>query len=151
MTTTKNISLPVAGYSGTPLIKKLGIKDNFKIRLMGEPGYYIKMLDELPGVKIQKTKFHDLDFIHLFEKDEAKLKQQIPILKKQLKQNGMIWISWPKKSSKLITTLTDLVVRNTAIANGLVDIKVCAVDEVWSGLKFVIPVNKRSLKKKINS
>jgi hypothetical protein len=85
----------------------------------------------------------DLDFIQFFTKSRAELERQLPKLRKSIKQDGMIWISWPKKSSKVPTDLTEDIIRDTALALKLVDVKVCAVDETWSGLKLVIPVSER--------
>jgi hypothetical protein len=131
-----------AGYSGTPLAKKLGIKEGFRIYLYNQPEYYFKLFTDLPDVKIVSSK-SKVDFIHYFANEEKQLQKDIHKLKEQIEQNGMIWISWPKKSSKVETDITEDVVRNIALKNGLVDIKVCAVDETWSGLKLVIPVKDR--------
>ena len=132
-----------AGYSGTPLAKKLGIKEGFRVSLFHQPEYYFNLFTDFPNdVKIinNKTK---ADFIHYFTKEEKQLTRDIRQLKNQIEQNGMIWISWPKKSSKVETDVTEDTVRNLALKNGLVDIKVCAVDEIWSGLKLVIPLKDR--------
>jgi hypothetical protein len=131
-----------AGYSGTPLAKKLGIKEGFKMAHYHQPGYYFDLFTDFPeNVKlINKSK---VDFIHYFVKEEKQLQKDILKLKDQIEQNGMIWISWPKKSSKVETDITEDVIRNLALKNGLVDSKVCAVDETWSGLKLVIPVKDR--------
>ena len=134
----------MAGYSGTPLVKKLGLKENFRIRIIHPPPNYFDLLPDLPeGIKIIKTKSRGIDFIHLFSKEAKELNQLIPELKKELVSNGMIWVSWPKKSSKIPADITEDVIRSVAFQNGLVDIKVCAVDETWSGLKLVIPVRNR--------
>lgn len=131
-----------SGYSGTQLAKKLGIKEGFKIALYRQPEYYFNLFTDFPNdVKIiNKSK---VDFIHYFVKEERQLLKDISKLKNQIEQNGMIWISWPKKSSKVETDITENAIRNIALKNGLVDIKVCAVDEIWSGLKMVIPVKDR--------
>lgn len=134
----------ISGYSGTPLAKKLGIKTGCDARLVGAPSYYHTLFDDMPDA----VNFNDdanclQDFIHFFVQDEAAFLEILPKLKAQLKQNGMIWVSWPKKASKLPTNITEDIIRNFAIAIGLVDIKVCAVDEIWSGLKLVIPVKDR--------
>jgi hypothetical protein len=132
-----------AGYSGTPLAKKLGIKEGSKIAVHNQPENYYKLFTDFPqGVNIIKNKTK-VDLIHYFVKEEKQLSRDINKLKNQIEQNGMIWISWPKKSSKVETDITEDVVRNIALKNGLVDIKVCAVDETWSGLKLVIPVKDR--------
>jgi hypothetical protein len=131
-----------AGYSGTPLAKKLGIKEGFKISLFNQPEYYFNLFTDFPeNVKVINK--GSVDFIHYFVKEEKQLAKEITGLKAKIKQDGMIWISWPKKSSKVETDVTEDVVRNIALKNGLVDIKVCAVDETWSGLKLVIPVKDR--------
>lgn len=132
----------MSGYSGTQLAKKLGIKDGFKISLFHQPEYYFNLFTDFPAdVKI--TNKSKVDFIHYFVKEEKQLLKDISKLKNGIEQNGMIWISWPKKSSKVETDITEDVIRNIALKNGLVDIKVCAVDETWSGLKLVIPVKDR--------
>jgi len=132
-----------AGYSGTSLGKKLGIKEGYKIALYNQPEYYFKLFTDLPDdIKVVNNK-SKVDFLHYFVKEEKKLQKDIRQLKNQIEQNGMIWISWPKKVSKVETDITEDVVRNIALKNGLVDIKVCAVDEIWSGLKLVIPVKDR--------
>ena len=132
------------GYSGTPLEKKLGIKEGFTIRLIHAPDHYFDLFKSFPE-KIKNTKDKNLhkDFIHFFTKEAAELNKEIPNLKNEIYQNGMIWISWPKKASKVPTDITEDVVRKIALDNGLVDIKVCAVDTTWSGLKLVIPVKDR--------
>jgi hypothetical protein len=132
-----------SGYSGTPLEKKLGIKEGFKISLYNQPEYYFKLFTVLPAIKLISGK-SNVDFIHYFVKEEKKLLKDINKLKNQIEQNGVIWISWPKKSSKVETDITEDVIRNIALKNGLIDIKVCAVDETWSGLKLVIPVKDRN-------
>jgi hypothetical protein len=134
--------MSIAGYSGTPLGKKLGMKEGFKIALYNQPEYYFKLFTDLPNVKIVSGK-SKVDFIHYFAKEEKQLQKDIYKLKEQIEQNGMIWVSWPKKASKVETDVTEDTVRGIALKNGLVDIKVCAVDETWSGLKLVIPVKDR--------
>jgi hypothetical protein len=138
------VSSQTAGYSGTPLAKKLGIKPGYHIKLVNPPAYYLSLFTDLPGdISINNENFSDLDFIHFFTKSEEEYLDKLPILKKQLKQDGVIWASWPKKSSKLATDITEEKIRKYAIQIGLVDIKVCAVDDTWSGLKLVIPVKDR--------
>lgn len=132
------------GYSGTPLAKKLGLKQGFTIKLVNEPGYYFDLFTDLPeDINIQSDPEMKKDFIHFFAKDIATLEKDLVSLKKEIKQNGIIWVSWSKKSSKITTGLTGNDVRNMALKTGLVDIKVCAVDDTWSGLKLVIPVKDR--------
>jgi hypothetical protein len=132
-----------AGYSGTPLAKKLGIKEGFKIALYHQPENYFELFTDLPTVIQVSNNKTKVDFVHYFVKEEKQLLKEINKIKNQIEQNGMIWISWPKKSSKVETDITEDVVRTIALKNGLVDIKVCAVDETWSGLKLVIPVKDR--------
>ena len=132
-----------SGYSGTPLSKKLGIKEGFIVSVFNQPDYYFDLFADLPQIKITKDKKIKKDLIHYFVTMEKELVKNINDPKEQIVQSGMIWISWPKKSSKVETDITEDVIRNIALKNGLVDVKVCAVDEVWSGLKLVIPVKNR--------
>ena len=135
--------MPAAGYSGTPLAKKLGIKEGFKIALFNQPHYYFSLFTDFPtDVKLINNN-SKADFIHYFAREGKQLQKDIGKLKNGIEQNGMIWISWPKKSSKVETDITEDVIRMIALTNGLVDIKVCAVDETWSALKLVIPVKDR--------
>jgi hypothetical protein len=134
----------MAGYSGIPLIQKLGLKSGFQLLAINAPKGYFKWLGKLPeGVKVVSDHQSPLDFIHFFAQDRKEYEKQLPKLKKALAQDGMIWVSWPKAASKVPTDVTEKVVRDTALKNGLVDVKVCAVDETWSGLKLVIPVKDR--------
>ena len=136
--------MSTAGYSGTPLVKKLGIKENFLIKIIHQPGNYFDLLIGLPGgIKNVNDKHVKKDFIHYFTKESKQLFKDIPDLKNEIKPDGMIWISWPKKAAKMQTDITEDVIRDLALKNGLVDVKVCAVDEIWSGLKLVIPVKER--------
>jgi hypothetical protein len=130
---------PSAGYSGTPLPKKLGIKDGASAAILNAPPGYVKSL----GVKAASELESNLDFVQFFTKSRAELEKQLPRLRKSIKPDGMIWISWPKKSAKVATDITEDIIRDTALALKLVDVKVCAVDETWSGLKLVIPVKDR--------
>jgi len=133
-----------AGYSGTPLAKKLGIKQGFVIRLINAPAHYFDLFIDFPQqITINTDDNAGKDFVHFFTKNEEEYAQLLPILKNEIKSNGMIWVSWPKKASKVVTNMTEDLVRNYALKIGLVDIKVCAVDETWSGLKLVIPVKDR--------
>jgi len=135
----------LSGYSGTRLAKKLGIKEGFTISVFHQPEYYFQLFTDLPvNIKLVTNEKLKKDFIHYFVKEEKQLLKDISKLKGQIEQNGIIWISWPKKASKVATDVTEDVVRNIALKNGLVDIKVCAVDEVWSALKLVIPVKDRN-------
>lgn len=133
-----------AGYSGTPLAKKLGIKPGFRIFVDNGPANFLKLLDPLPEgvVFVDKVK-NDLDMIHVFADQKKTLAASLKRYVKALKPNGMIWVSWPKKASKVPTDITEDVVRELALATVLVDVKVCAINDVWSGLKLVIRVANR--------
>jgi hypothetical protein len=134
-----------SGYSGTPLARKLGIKEGFTIVVINAPGYYFSLFTDLPEkLEIVDRADEKKNWIHYFVKEQQQLLKDIRQLKAQIKQDGMIWISWPKKASKLTTDITEDVIRAIALENGLVDVKVCAVDEIWSGLKLVIPVKDRT-------
>ncbi len=133
-----------SGYSGTPLAKKLGIKEGYVIQLIDEPDYYQQLFSELPqNLTYSQDQNIEKDLIHFFTKTAERLAEQLILLRKQIKQNGMIWVSWPKKSSKVPTDVTEDVIRKYAFQNDLVDVKVCAVDEIWSGLKLVIRLKDR--------
>ncbi|HVZ96493.1 MAG TPA: hypothetical protein VG847_06445 [Chitinophagaceae bacterium] len=134
-----------AGYSGTPLAKKLGLKEGFVIRLINPPPHYRELFHGFPpGIKIITDDKTKVDCIHCFVVRAKDLSDQIRSLHAQLKPSGFIWVSWYKKSSKIKTDVTEDFIRSLALKNGLVDIKVCAVDDLWSGLKLVIPVKERS-------
>ncbi len=132
------------GYSGTPLPKKLGIKAGFRVYLLDAPSEVIAELGaalaDCAGVKDGKA---PLDFAMVFTKSKAELAKKFKRVSRQLAPAGMLWVSWPKKSSGVATDLTENIVRGIGLAAGLVDIKVCAVTEVWSGLKFVRRVKDR--------
>ena len=133
-----------AGYSGTPLIKKLGIKPGFIIAVLNPPADYDQTLGELPD-DVDKMDSLDgtFDFIHFFTKDRAELEAEFPNLKAALKPDGMLWVSWPKKASKVPTDLDENMIRDIGLGNGLVDVKVAAIDAIWSGLKFVYRLEDR--------
>ena len=136
--------MPAIGYSGTPLAKKLGIKEGFVIRLINEPDNYFELFTDMPGkVNFITDRNIPKNCIHYFTKEIKDLQANIIALRNEILPNGMIWISWPKKSSKMESNITENDIRGIALSNGLVDIKVCAIDETWSGLKLVIPVEKR--------
>jgi hypothetical protein len=133
------------GYSGTPLAKKLGIKDDFRAALLHVPDdVKTELRGALRKCRIQTIASKDLDFIFLFAKSRAGLDSELWPAARALAPAGMLWVSWPKKSSGVATDLTEDVIRQSGLDAGLVDIKVCAVTEVWSGLKFVIPVKNRA-------
>ena len=134
----------MAGTSGKAVAQKLGIKPGFCIFADGAPRAYDKMVGPLPpGASVQARPKPPLDMVHLFATQAAGLAAKLRGYRKAIASDGMIWVSWPKKASGVATDLSDVVVRDTALPLGLVDVKVCAVDEVWSGLKFVIPKNQR--------
>lgn len=136
--------MKITGYSGTRLAKKLGIKGGFKIRLVNPPDYYFDLFVDMPqDIIVSNEKKTKKQLIHYFTKEAIDLHNNLIALRNEIEQNGMIWISWPKKASKMPTDITEDVIRNLALANGLVDVKVCAVDEIWSGLKLVIPLKER--------
>ena len=130
----------MAGYSKTPLVKKLGIKEGYKIRLINAPDNYLELLGALPKeVEILEETTQLVNFIHLFAKDIATFEAYIFELEKSIERDGLIWVSWYKKASKIPTDLTEYYVRDTILSTTkLVDTKKCAVDEKWSGLKFMI-------------
>lgn len=132
----------MAGYSGTPLPKKLGIKDGLRVALVEMPAEVrAELKDALANCKI----VHEgpLDFSMVFVKTQTELKQKFSKLAKQLASAGMLWVSWPKRSSSIATDMNENDVRKIGLDSGLVDVKVCAVNDVWSGLKFVIRVKDR--------
>ena len=132
------------GYSGTPLPKKLGIKKGYRAALIGMPAEVrTDLRAALAECRITKDLSGPLDFIHVFSKSHIELEREMKRASKNLAPAGMLWISWPKKSSGVATDLTEDIIRATGLALGLVDVKVCAVTDVWSGLKFVIPVKNR--------
>jgi hypothetical protein len=132
----------MAGYSGTPLPKKLGIKENFRVVLVEMPEDVRTELRELLAA-CKVVRDGPLDFAMVFVKTQAELKSQFSKVTKQLAPTGMLWVNWPKKSSGVPTDMNENDVRRIGLDAGLVDVKVCAVNEVWSGLKFVIRVKDR--------
>jgi hypothetical protein len=136
--------MATAGYSGTPLLKKLGIKDGWKVRLIDAPAEYFSWLEaDLSGRLCGAREVPDL--IHLFAVGRKDFEKGMSVVLRLCEKNPqlVVWVSWYKKSSGRVTDLTENMIRDFALANGLVDIKVCAVSEEWSGLKLVVPVAKR--------
>ena len=134
----------MAGYSGTPLVTKLGIKEGFRVALVGAPDGFRSELEGLPDEVSFITSVHgQLDLILFFAKTRSELTRNFSRLAANLMPAGMLWIAWPKKASGVATDLSDGVVREIGLDAGLVDVKVCAVNEIWSGLKFVIRVKDR--------
>jgi hypothetical protein len=129
----------VAGYSGSPLAKKLGIKEGSQVLLVGAPGNLQDLLAPLPeAVEFVPGLTEATDIVHLFSTRRAELYEALTHFRPRLKPTGTVWVSWPKKSAKVPTDITEDTVRELALPLGFVDIKVCAVDEIWSGLKLVI-------------
>lgn len=138
----------MAGYSSTPLAKKLGIKGGSRVALVNAPDDFEATLGELPdNVDLVKRINNSIDIILLFVTSERTLARDFARLAKKLVSNGMIWIAWPKKSSGVATDLTFANVQRIGLDAGLVDVKICAVDETWSGLKFVYRLKDRPGKK----
>jgi Protein of unknown function (DUF3052) len=130
--------------SRTPLAKRLGIREGFRIRLVNPPANYFDLLQDAPaGLVVLADKRANKDFIHLFVTEAKALCAQLASLKTEIEPNGAIWVSWPKRAAKIGVDLSDDVVRKAALEAGLVDVKVCSVDDVWSGLKLVIPLRDR--------
>jgi len=131
----------MAGYSGTPLAKKLGLRD-------GMHAYLVQVPEDLrplfATLHVSPKLVNELDYIHVFSTDADALAKTLPKLAKALADRGMLWLSWPKKASKRPTTLDEVGARAIGLSTGLVDVKVCAVDEVWSGLKFMRRVADRA-------
>jgi hypothetical protein len=134
----------MAGYSGTPLIKKLGIKEGFNLSMVETPAEVLREL----GISSSKPNGKPpLDYVQLFVKTQKELKAKFPLWAEKLAPAGMLWVSWPKKSSGVGSDLDENIVREIGLAAGLVDVKVCAVNEIWSGLKFVIRLKDRPVSK----
>jgi hypothetical protein len=124
------------GYSGTPLVDKLGIKPGARLKFVSAPNGFDALMGKLP----EQSRFPtsgSLDFAILFAKARSDLVTGFPRLRDRLEPNGMLWVAWPKKTSGVETDLTEGVVRTFGLESGLVDVKVCAIDDTWSGLKFV--------------
>ena len=137
----------MAGYSGTPLAKKLGFKPDLRVALVGLPAdVRSELRDALSQCHVEKDLEGPLDLIHLFCKSTADLQREMKRAHKALAPAGMLWISWPKKASGVATDLTEDIIRDFGLSIGLVDVKVCAVSDVWSGLKFVIRLKHRPKK-----
>jgi hypothetical protein len=129
----------MAGYSDTPLVKKLGVREGFRIFLLDAPQEYRALISPLPAsVIFTATADAATNFAHVFATKRAELQRLLPHLRKKLPDDALLWISWPKKSSKVPTDVTENTIREVALPLGFVDIKVCAVTDVWSGLKLVV-------------
>jgi hypothetical protein len=133
------VSTLSAGYSGTPLWKKLGLREGLTVLTVNAPRGYRKLLNGLPkGVAFVADAEPPISFVHLFTASASELAVHLSSLKGDLAPDGVIWVSWPKKASGVATDITEDTIREVALPMGLVDVKVCAVDETWSGLKLVI-------------
>ncbi|WP_310571864.1 DUF3052 domain-containing protein [Gemmatimonas sp.] len=129
----------MAGYSGTPLAKKLGIVEGTVVHVVHEPSHYKTLLDPLPSsVRFLSRLTPAAQVVHLFTAERAELASRLTAWRTALPDTVVIWVSWPKKSAKVATDITEDTVRAVALPLGFVDVKVCAVDEVWSGLKLVV-------------
>lgn len=136
--------MKTAGYSKRSLQEKLGIKRHSRIAIINAPAGYSETLGEIPeSVTLVKRLSGSIDLIQVFTTSKSEFESKLDKLKEALAQNGSLWVSWPKKAAKVETDLTEDVIREVALRNGLVDIKVCAVDEVWSGLKLVYRLKDR--------
>ncbi len=131
---------PSAGYSGTPLAKKLGIKAGTKLLAIGAPADYASWLAPLPAdvSLIAKPAKGGCEMVHLFVASLADLDRHLPLARRAMKAEGALWVSWYKKAAKMATDVTETLVRERALATDLVDVKVCAVSDLWSGLKLVV-------------
>ena len=133
-----------AGYSGTPLPTKLGIEEGASVAVIGAPREYGRLVAPLPaGARIVKKVPKDAAFVHVFATERDALAGHLGKLRTTIAQNGIVWVSWPKKSAKVDTDITEDVIRDVALPMGFVDVKVCAVDETWSGLKLMIRRDQR--------
>jgi hypothetical protein len=133
------------GYSGTPLPRKLGIKPEARLGLVGAPAGFDEVLGELPpGVSVRRRVQGHFDVIVAFSSQRSELERRLPALKAALDQAGGLWMAWPKRSSGVATDLGEGIVRELGLAIGLVDNKVCAIDETWSGLRFVYRLADRT-------
>jgi len=138
------MGIALSGYSGTPLVKKLGIKEGFQVLFVNEPSHYQELLIDCPPIYFSESKNSEtIDFIHLFCKEIVSFEKDSLKVKPLLKKDGLLWVSWPKGSSKIKSDLSRDYIRTYLLRNGLVDVKVCAIDADWSGLKFVYRVKDR--------
>ncbi|WP_235291374.1 hypothetical protein [Portibacter lacus] len=137
--------MELSGYSGTPLAKKLGVKEGFQFLLRNEPSHYFDLFSDFPKTaeEVEIPEVGSLDFIHVFVKSDQELVEITSEAKEYLKKSGMLWVSWPKGSSKIVSSINRESVRAFVLSIGLVDIKVCSVDKDWSALKFVYRTKDR--------
>lgn len=129
----------MSGYSGTPLVKKLGIRPDSEVHVVGAPADYRSLVEALPeGVEFVEAPSAETDLVHVFTSSREDLARALSLYRARLKPTAVVWVSWPKKSSKVPTDVTEDTVREVALPLGFVDVKVCAVTDVWSGLKLVV-------------
>ncbi len=134
----------MTGYAGKPLASKLGLKPGTRVAIVGAPAGYSPLLGPgLNDVSLLSLRARELDLVHLFARDRRRLERQLPRAQRAIRQDGVLWISWPKKTSRLHADLDESQVRAMGLAAGLVDVKVAAIDEDWSGLKFVYRLKDR--------
>ena len=134
----------MAGYSGVPLTKKLGILANSELVIINEPQEFRQLIKPIPeGVRVEARVTKGTDMVHIFATSKNRLSESLQLCVKQMARDAVIWVSWPKKSSQMRSDVSENVIREIALPLGLVDIKVCAIDETWSGLKLVIRKEKR--------
>ncbi len=138
--------MSTAGYSGTPLAKKLGIKPGFKVQVFNSPKPYLEFFHDFPQdvVLIHSSQKMKVDFIHIFATTQKQLESSFKVAKLNLNMNGILWVSWPKKAAKIPTEIDKFDVMKTGQAQGLVDTKVAAIDEQWSGHKFMYRIKDRN-------
>lgn len=136
--------MAATGYSGTPLVKKLGIREGYKVIFCRAPAHLDNLLGDMPEIQeLPPSSQNAADFILLFCNTLEQLEAEFLRLKKALKPSGMLWVSWPKKASALPSDLDGNIVRRYGLSQGLVDVKVCAIDADWSGLKFMYRIKDR--------
>ena len=140
--------ITMAGYSGTPLPQKLGIKPGMIVVAIDPPDHYRKLLEPIPsGVNFATRPVSKTNFVHLFVRERAALENHLRSLRSKIAEDAAVWVSWPKKSAGVPTNITEDVIRAVALPIGFVDIKVCAVDDTWSGLKLMIRKENRKSNK----
>ena len=138
--------MTMAGYSGTPLLQKLGIKSGLTVVTINAPADYRRLLGTIPeGVTFSGRLKRDSSFVHVFVKKRGELARRLVVLREKIADTGTVWISWPKKSADVPTDVTEDVVRAMALPLGFVDVKVCAIDETWSGLKLMVRRTNRKV------
>lgn len=133
------MTVPAAGYSGTPLAKKLGIVAGSRVAAVHAPAEYVQWLEPVPsGVVFERSVAQTTDIVHVFAERRAVLKVELEGFRGSMRPDGVVWVSWPKKAAKVPTDITEDTVRELALPLGFVDVKVCAVSPIWSGLKLVV-------------